>query len=100
MVGERLFKLFRKKRNSRDMAEFVGEQFVAIVDEPFFLCFERTADDEHREEIRIRAERATAEEKREGWIDEKSRNPVDFKAIEPFGVIGDFGEKRVRDTVV
>ena len=100
LVGERLFKLFGKKRDSCDMAEFMGEQFVAIVDEPFFLRLERAADDEHREEIRIGAERAAAKEKREGWIDEKSRNPVDLKAIEPFCVFGDFGEKRVRDAVV
>ena len=100
LVGERFFKFFREEGDSRDMAEFVGEQFVAVVDEPFLLCFKGTADDEHREKIRIGTERATAEKKREGWIDEKSRNPVDFKAIEPFGVVGDFCEKRVRDTFV
>ena len=100
LIGEGLFKLFGKKRDSRDMAEFVGEQFVAIVNQPFLLRLERAADDEHREEIRIRAERAAAEEKREGWIDEKAWNPVDLKTIEPICVFGDFGEKRVRDAVV
>ena len=100
LVGERLFKFFGEKRDSRDVAEFVGEQFVAIVDEPFLLRLEGAADDEHREEIRIGAERATAEKKRKRWINEKSRNPVDLKTIEPFRVFGDFGEKCVRDTIV
>ena len=78
----------------------MGEQFVAVVDEPFLLRLEGAADNEHREEIRIGAERAAAEEKREGRIDEKARNPVDFKAIEPLGMVGDFREERVRDAVV
>ena len=82
------------------MAEFVGKQFVAIVDEPFLLRLERAADDEHREEIRIGAECAATEKKREGRIDEKTRNPVDLKAIEPFRVFGDFSEKGVRDAIV